>query len=248
MEHLRTLFSPWLVTPECPHLGVNFWLLLQEQTTQPASLPQRNSYIRWWESVPCCLLCLGRWKTWKMKSIFSCPEHHWSNKENDQKKSGIWIVLYTLSKHFHIHFFFQSTHMTTFWFTTEKAETMGILSRIRQLGRGTTGPSTQVAQLLQHFLSGPYTALSPTATVSDFFSPPISTLLVSYDDIELKIRISKGETPQILFLTRIHRWINQNKCGTLCSCLFMDVFPRFKRPSWGQSTDLLFLCTHPTPW
>ena len=140
-----------------------------------------------------------------MKSIFSCPEHHWSNKENDQKKSGIWIVLYTLSKHFHIHFFFQSTHMTTFWFTTEKAETMGILSRIRQLGRGTTGPSTQVAQLLQHFLSGPYTALSPTATVSDFFSPPISTLLVSYDDIELKIQISKGETPQILFLTRIHR-------------------------------------------
>lgn len=45
-----------------------------------------------------------------MKSIFSCPEHPWSNKENDQKKSGIWIVLYTLSKHFHIHFFSINTY------------------------------------------------------------------------------------------------------------------------------------------
>lgn len=234
------------VTPECPYLGVNFWLLLQEQTTQPASLPQRNSYIRRWESVPCCLLCLGRWKTWKMKSIFSCPEHHWSNKENDQKKSGIWIVLYTLSKHFHIHLFFQSTHMTTFWFTTEKAETMGILSRIRQLGRGTTGTSTQAARLLQHFLSGPCMSLSYwhglwLLTLHKHVACQLQWHWT--EDTDFKRR--KTTNP---FLTRIHRWINKNKCGTLCSCLFIDVFPRLKRPSWGRFTDLLFLCTHPTPW
>lgn len=96
---LWTPFSPW---PRGFWAPISWSTIGCCVTDLASSLPQNNSQL--FCGLICGLLCSECWKTWKVKAIFSCPEDHCNNKDNDPMELQIFIVLYAFPKHFHIHY------------------------------------------------------------------------------------------------------------------------------------------------